>query len=230
MIRAVRKAVKRPAVAARRTAVRRAGQIGLSSTSRMNAARAQPAQQRQLDRAGGARAVRRRPGRRPARGRPRRPRLGQAEQDLEDELAHQRLAPALERADQGHVVGVLEVAADRQAAGDPGDRRRRRPSSRSARYIAVASPSSVGLVARMTSSNGSPSRVGLVDALEELADLEPLGADAVDRADRAVEHVVAAAELAGPLDGQDVERLLDDAQPARRRGRGRGRSGTAARR
>ena len=66
--------------------------------------------------------------------------------------------PALERPDQGHLVGVLEVAADRQAAGDPGDRRRRPSSSRSARYIAVASPSSVGFVARITSSNGVPSR------------------------------------------------------------------------
>ena len=57
-------------------------------------------------------------------------------------------------------------------------------------------------------------RVRLVDPGEELADLEPLGADAVDRADRAVEHVVAAAELAGALDGEHVQRLLDDAQPA----------------
>ena len=30
-------------------------------------------------------------------------------------------SPALERPDQGHLVGVLEVAADRQAAGDPAD-------------------------------------------------------------------------------------------------------------
>ena len=66
----------------------------------------------------------------------------------------------------------------------------------------------------MTSSNGSPSRVGLVGPLEQLADLEPVGADPVDRRDRAVEHVVEALELAGPLEGEDVERLLDDAQPA----------------
>ncbi len=30
-----------------------------------------------------------------------------------------------------------------------------------------------------------------------------------------MEDVVAALELAGPLEGQDVERLLDDAQPGR---------------
>ena len=69
-------------------------------------------------------------------------------------------------------------------------------------------------MAMMTSSIRSPLAAALVDALEELADLEPLGPDAVDRADRAVEHVVAAAELAGPLDRQHVERLLDDAQLA----------------
>ncbi len=86
------------------------------------------------------------------------------------------------------------------------------PSSRSPRYIAVASPSRVGLVAMITSSNRSPVRLRLVDARQELADLEPLRADAVDGADGAVEHVVAAAELAGPLDGQHVERLLDHAQ------------------
>ena len=70
----------------------------------------------------------------------------------------------------------------------------------------------------------------LVDAREQLPDLQPVRPDPVDRRDRAVEHVVHAAELAGPLEGEDVERLLDDAQPATGRGRGRGRSGRAARR
>ena len=43
--------------------------------------------------------------------------------------------------------------------------------------------------------------------------LQPVRADAVHRRDGAVEDVVAALERAGALDGQDVERLLDDAQP-----------------
>ena len=46
----------------------------------------------------------------------------------------------------------------------------------------------------------------------ELLDPQVVGAHAVDRADRAAEHVVAAAELAGALDGDDVLGLLDDAQ------------------
>ena len=55
---------------------------------------------------------------------------------------------------------------------------------------------------------------GLVGAREQLADPEPVRPDPVDRRDRAVEDVVEALELAGPLEGEDVERLLDDAQPA----------------
>ena len=69
---------------------------------------------------------------------------------------------------------------------------------------------------------------GLVGPLEQLADPQPVRPDAVDRRDRAVEDVVEALELAGPLEGEDVERLLDDAQPRRGRGPGRGRSGRAA--
>ena len=61
----------------------------------------------------------------------------------------------------------------------------------------------------------------------QLADPQLVRADAVDRADRPAEHVVAAAELAGPLDRDDVLGLLDDAQHASGRGAGRGRSGTA---
>ena len=63
------------------------------------------------------------------------------------------------------------------------------------------------------------------DALDQLADLEVFGADALDGRDGAVEDVVAALELAGTLDGQDVERLFDDAQHAGLSGRGRRRPG-----
>src|SRR6185295_3677747 len=67
-------------------------------------------------------------------------------------------------------------------------------SSRSARYITVASP--------------------LVSPSQQLADPQPLRADPVDRRDRPMEHVIAALELGGPLEGEDIERLLDDTQPA----------------
>ncbi len=50
---------------------------------------------------------------------------------------------------------------------------------------------------------------------EELADLEVAGADAVERRERAVEDVVAPAELVGPLDGEEVGDALDDAEEPR---------------
>ncbi len=50
-----------------------------------------------------------------------------------------------------------------------------------------------------------------LDADEQLADLQLLGSDSLERAHRPEQHVVAAVELAGALDGDDVARLLDDA-------------------
>ena len=98
------------------------------------------------------------------------------------------LAAAFERAAERDLVGVLEVAADREPARDPG-----RPASPSglssrARYIAVASPSMLGLVARITSVTPSSST-----RREQLLDPQLLGPDALDRRDRALEHVVATA-------------------------------------
>src|SRR5690606_4694144 len=49
------------------------------------------------------------------------------------------------------------------------------------------------------------------EALHQLADAQVVRADALDGADRAAEHVVAAPELAGLLDRDDVLRLLHDA-------------------
>ena len=85
-------------------------------------------------------------------------------------------------------------------------------------------------MARMTSSNGAPVALRLVGPGEQLADPEPVRTDPVDRRDRAVEDVVEALELAGPLEREDVERLLDDAQAEDVPAPGRGRSGRAARR
>ena len=54
----------------------------------------------------------------------------------------------------------------------------------------------------------------VADPGEQLLDPELLGTDALDRRDRALEHVVATAELVRALDRDDVARLLDDAQRA----------------
>ena len=88
--------------------------------------------------------------------------------------------------------------------------RSRRPSAMNS---AVASPVVVGFVARTTSRIGSLGR--LDDARVELGDLQVLGVDAVDRRQRAAEHVVAPAVLVRALDRDDVAGLLDDADQAR---------------
>ena len=54
-----------------------------------------------------------------------------------------------------------------------------------------------------------------VEAGQQLADPQLLGADALDRADGALQHVVAAPVLAGLLDGDDVAGLLDHAEDGR---------------
>ena len=54
-----------------------------------------------------------------------------------------------------------------------------------------------------------------LDPSDELADLELLGADPLERAHRAEQHVVSTAELAGLLDGHDVTRLLHHAHHRR---------------
>ena len=64
-----------------------------------------------------------------------------------------------------------------------------------ATYIAVALPSRFGLVARIDLGDAVA-----LHAVEQLLHAEILGADAVERADRAAEHVVAALDHAGLLD------------------------------
>ena len=77
----------------------------------------------------------------------------------------------------------------------------------------MASPSRVGLVARTTSANGIAGVASLRDALQQWPDAQAVRADAVHRRDGSVEHVVATLEGARPFQGQDVERLLHDAEP-----------------
>src|SRR5829696_1886417 len=121
--------------------------------------------------------------------------------------------PLLERATTGQrtserdLVGVLQIAPDGQSGREPrhrhvgralvhasGDVQRRRLARRGR----VGGQNDLAHVARLQP------RV-------ELADLEVVRLDAVDRRQRAAEHVVAAAELVRALDRDDVARVLDDA-------------------
>ena len=71
--------------------------------------------------------------------------------------------------------------------------------------MAVASPSTFGLVARMTSVDA------VADAREQALDLQVVRADALQRRQRAHQHVIHALELARLLDRRHVLRLFDDA-------------------
>ncbi len=52
------------------------------------------------------------------------------------------------------------------------------------------------------------------DARQQALDLQVVGADALQRRDRAHQHVIDAAEAAGAIDDVDVLRLFDDADDA----------------
>src|SRR3954447_18799526 len=117
--------------------------------------------------------------------------------------------PPLESAAERQLVRVLQIAPDRQAGGEPGDAQthgleQTREIGRGGFALQVG-------VGREDDLGDLPGG----EAGDEFADPQVVGADALDGADRAAEHVVAPAELAGLLDGDDVLRLLDDAEDAR---------------
>ena len=68
--------------------------------------------------------------------------------------------------------------------------------------------------------------LALPDALHQALDLELLRPDAAQRRERAVQHVIAAVELARGLDAHDVVRLLHHADHCPDRGWDRGSTGT----
>src|SRR5439155_936976 len=110
----------------------------------------------------------------------------------------------LERASEGDFVRVFEIAADRKAAGESCHAH---ASSQSVRQ--VGSGRLAGHV-RIGRKHDLLYAVSL-DAPEQLVDPQVLRLDAVERRERAPEDVVQAAELARPLDRDEVDRLLDHA-------------------
>src|SRR5215216_2347999 len=122
----------------------------------------------------------------------------------EDSGVH--FATAFECTAERDLVGVLEVAPHWEPAGDAGHpkpQRLEQPSEVHRRRL----PFDV--------------RVGgedhfldslVVHPCQELLDLQLVRSDALDRRDRAEQHVVQAAVLLSPLDGDDVAWFLDDAQ------------------
>src|SRR6202521_5842250 len=119
------------------------------------------------------------------------------------------LATALERANQRHVVGVFEVAANRQAAGDAGHHRHMRSEQ-----VGQVHGGRLSLEVRIGGQDHLLDPAG-GHPHDQFAGSDLLRTDAVDRADGAVQHVVPTAILASPVDRQDVERLLDHADARR---------------
>src|SRR6266568_646086 len=110
--------------------------------------------------------------------------------------------PSLERPPQRHLVGILQVASDRQPAGRPGYPEAER----------LHQPGQIGRCGLALEI-----RIGGQDHLADIAVCEPghqlgdpqvLGSDAVHGADRAAEHVIPAAKLADLLDRRHVLGLL----------------------
>src|SRR5262245_56093251 len=114
------------------------------------------------------------------------------------------LAPALERFVHRHLVGIVEVAADRHAHGDA---RHLDPERLEQSRQVDGGRLAVNIrIGREDDFAGAGA-----DALQQALDLEIVWSDSLQRRERAHQDVVDALELAGLLDRGDVLRLLDDA-------------------
>src|SRR5918999_1729637 len=117
--------------------------------------------------------------------------------------------PSFERAAKGDLVGVLKVAAHRQAAGQAGH-------SDAHRLDKAGEVGRRGLALQIRI--GGEDQFGdraIGEPGHELLDPQVFGPDALDGADRAAQYVVAAAELAGLLDRHNVLGLFDHADDVR---------------
>src|SRR3954453_7662074 len=113
-------------------------------------------------------------------------------------------SPPSERPAHRPPFGVLEVTTYRQSTRQP-----RHAQPERLEHPREVRRRGLALEVRIGGEDGLGDRpVG--GPGNELADPQLLGSDAVDRRDRPAEDVVAAPELPGPLDGDDVLVLLHD--------------------
>src|SRR2546425_1915296 len=118
------------------------------------------------------------------------------------------LAAALQGLGQGDLVRILEVAADGQAARDARDAHAERAEQlREIERGGFALDVGVG-------GQDDLARGPILQAQQQFAHLQIVGADAVQRRERAKQDVVAPLELAGALHGEQIIRLLHDAEHA----------------
>src|SRR5438093_1750088 len=117
--------------------------------------------------------------------------------------------PVREGLRERHLVGVFQVAADGQPACDATHTDAHRPQQ-----LQQVLRGRVALDFWIRRQNDLPNGT-IPDPCYQGRDLQIIGADALDRGQRAVEHVVEATVSACPLERKHVKRLLHDAdQPA----------------
>src|SRR5215471_248567 len=138
------------------------------------------------------------------------PRLERRPSPLRGEGCNSRdVAAAFEGLGEGDFVSVFEVAADGQAARDASDTHAERLEQ-----LGEIDGRGFALHARIGGEDDL-FHPRLFETHQKLAHAEVLGADAVERRERAEEDVVAATELAGTLEGEKIVGLLHHAQRAR---------------
>src|SRR5262245_31009668 len=119
------------------------------------------------------------------------------------------VAAPLEGPRERHLVGVLEITSHGHAAGDARDAHpERREELGQIERGGFAVHVGVG-------GEDDLLHLAAAQAREQLADPELFRARALQRRERAAQHVVAARELAGALEREHVHGLLDHAQHAR---------------
>ena len=109
-----------------------------------------------------------------------------------------------QRTAERDLVGVLEVAADGEAAREP------RHGGAVAQPVGEVRGGRLARHVRVRREHHLAD-LTLGDALEQLVDAQVLRLDPVERRERAAEHVVEAAVLVGALERDHVDGLLDDA-------------------
>lgn len=116
---------------------------------------------------------------------------------------------AFERATQREFVGILEIAANWQAAGDAGDGETKR-LEKAGQVHGGGFAFDVGV--------GAQDDLGdrmVAQPVEEFLDAKLVGTDTIDGIDGTLKHVIAPAVFAGALDGNDVSGFFDDTDDRR---------------
>src|SRR5205809_2101819 len=117
------------------------------------------------------------------------------------------LAPRSQRLRDRHAVGVLQVAAHRQTAGDPGH-----AHARGAQHLLQVCRGHLALHRRIGRDDHFAHTGTVAYPLDERPDAQRLGPHPVQGRHPAAQHVVAPPIPPRALDGGDVLRLLHDAQ------------------